>query len=171
MTFGDSVPVVGDAPMFPDRLATLIGDLAEVDSRNIAVGGTLSTDWVPGSNYFENRLRPNIADADVIVISVGGNDITSSLDASALQDIDKAIEILRKKGQKIAEKRAELAQYDKSLSMVQYGKGEPSVPGYYSVRGEVEKAYAAIINGDDIMSTLNQLNDDANAILADATAE
>jgi multiple sugar transport system substrate-binding protein len=71
----------------------------------------------------------------------------------------------------IAEKRSELAQYDKSLGMVQYGKGEPSVPGYYSVRGEVEKAYAAIINGDDIISTLNQLNDDANAILADATAE
>ena len=78
--------------MFPDRLATLIGDLADVDSRNIAVGGTLSTDWVPGSSYFENRLRPNIADADVIVISVGGNDITSSLDANALQNIDKAIE-------------------------------------------------------------------------------
>ncbi len=71
----------------------------------------------------------------------------------------------------IAEKRAKLPQYDKSLSMVQYGKGEPSVPGYYSVRGEVEKAYAAIINGDDIISTLNQLNEDANAILADATAE
>ena len=71
----------------------------------------------------------------------------------------------------IAEKRAELPQYDKSLTMVQYGKGEPSVPGYYSVRGEVEKAYAAIINGDDIISTLNQLNEDANAILADATAE
>ena len=71
----------------------------------------------------------------------------------------------------IAEKRAKLPQYDKSLSMVQYGKGEPSVPGYYSVRGEVEKAYAAIINGDDIISTLNQLNEDANAILADATAD
>ena len=55
--------------------------------------------------------------------------------------------------------------------MVHYGKGEPAVPGYYSVRGEVEKAYAAIINGDDIISTLNQLNEDANAILADATAE
>ena len=70
-----------------------------------------------------------------------------------------------------AEQRAKLPQYDKSLSMVQYGKGEPSVPGYYSVRGEVEKAYAAIINGDDIISTLNHLNEDANAILADATAE
>ena len=61
-----------------------------------------------------------------------------------------------------------MAQYDKSLKMVKYGKGEPSVPGYYSVRGEVEKSYAAIINGDDIMSTLNSLNDEANAILADA---
>ena len=39
---------------------------------------------------------------------------------------------------------------------------------YYSVRGEIEKAYAAIINGDDIISTLNALNDEANAILADA---
>jgi hypothetical protein len=55
--------------------------------------------------------------------------------------------------------------------LIQYGKGEPSVPGYYSVRGEIEKAYAAIINGDDIMSTLNDLNDEANAILADAIEE
>jgi hypothetical protein len=62
-----------------------------------------------------------------------------------------------------------MAQYDKSLGMVKYGKGEPAVPGYYSVRGEVEKAYAAIINGEDIMTTLNQLNDEANAILKDAT--
>ena len=68
----------------------------------------------------------------------------------------------------IQAKRNALQQYDRSLGMIQYGKGEPSVPGYYSVRGEVEKAYAAIINGDDIMSTLNALNDEANAILADA---
>ena len=45
------------------------------------------------------------------------------------------------------------------------------MPGYYSVRGEVEKAYAAIINGDDIISTLNDLNDEANSILADAIAQ
>jgi lysophospholipase L1-like esterase len=92
VTFGDSVPKIGDAPMFPDRLATLIGDLAEVDNRNVAVPGTLSTDWVPGTNNFENKVKPNVAEADVIIISVGGNDITSSLDASALQNIDQAIE-------------------------------------------------------------------------------
>ena len=68
----------------------------------------------------------------------------------------------------IQAKRNELPQYDRSLGLIQYGKGEPSVPAYYSVRGEIEKAYAAIINGDDIMSTLNALNDEANSILADA---
>jgi len=68
----------------------------------------------------------------------------------------------------IQAKRNELPQYDRSLGLIQYGKGEPSVPAYYSVRGEIEKSYAAIINGDDIMSTLNALNDEANAILADA---
>ena len=68
----------------------------------------------------------------------------------------------------IQAKRNELPQYDRSLGLIQYGKGEPSVPAYYSVRGEIQKAYASIINGDDIMSTLNALNDEANAILADA---
>ena len=71
----------------------------------------------------------------------------------------------------IQQKRNDLAQYDRSLSYIKYGKGEPSVPGYYSVRGEIEKAYAAIINGDDIKSTLDSLNDEANAILADAIAQ
>ena len=71
----------------------------------------------------------------------------------------------------IVAKRNSLSQYDRSLGMIQFGKGEPSVPGYYSVRGEVEKAYAAIINGDDIKSTLDSLNEEANAILADAIAQ
>ncbi len=71
----------------------------------------------------------------------------------------------------IKDKRKSLPQYDRSLNFIKFGKGEPSVPGYYSVRGEVEKAYAAIINGDDIVSTLNDLNEEANAILADAIAQ
>jgi len=70
----------------------------------------------------------------------------------------------------IVEKRNSLPQYDRSLGLIKYGKGEPSVPAYYSVRGEIEKAYAGIINGDDVLSTLNDLNDEANAILADAIA-
>ena len=68
----------------------------------------------------------------------------------------------------VIEMRNASPQYDKSLGLVKYGVGEPSVPAYYSVRGEIEKAYAAIIEGDDILSTLNALNDEANSILADA---
>ena len=71
----------------------------------------------------------------------------------------------------ILEKRKSLPQYDKSLGLIQFGKGEPSVPAYYSVRGEIEKAYAGIIGGDDITSTLQELNQEANAILADAIAD
>ena len=70
----------------------------------------------------------------------------------------------------IVEMRNSSPQYNKSLGLIKYGVGEPSVPAYYSVRGEIEKAYAAIIEGDDIMSTLNNLNDEANEILADAIA-
>jgi ABC-type glycerol-3-phosphate transport system substrate-binding protein len=70
----------------------------------------------------------------------------------------------------IVEMRNASTQYNKSLGLIRFGVGEPSVPAYYSVRGEIEKAYAAIIEGDDIMSTLNDLNDEANAILADAIA-
>jgi ABC-type glycerol-3-phosphate transport system substrate-binding protein len=70
----------------------------------------------------------------------------------------------------IVEMRNASPQYNKSLGLIKYGVGEPSVPAYYSVRGEIEKAYAAIIEGDDILTTLNDLNDEANAILADAIA-
>jgi ABC-type glycerol-3-phosphate transport system substrate-binding protein len=70
----------------------------------------------------------------------------------------------------IVEMRNASPQYNKSLGLIKYGVGEPSVPAYYSVRGEIEKAYAGIIEGDDILSTLNDLNDEANAILADAIA-
>ena len=44
------------------------------------------------------------------------------------------------------------------------------LPAYYSVRGVIEKAYAGIIGGDVIVSTLNDLNEETNIILADAIA-
>ena len=116
----------------------------------------------------------NSGDADRMVAAYQWMKYISNTENSAVWSTESGYGFVRTSSADhplIAEKRAELPQYDKSLTMVQYGKGEPSVPGYYSVRGEVEKAYAAIINGDDIISTLNQLNEDANAILADATEE
>ena len=75
VTFGDSVPVVGDAPFFPSRLATLFAPLAAVDNQNLAIGGTTSNNWLPNTNNFQNRLAPALDNADVVMISLGGNDI------------------------------------------------------------------------------------------------
>jgi lysophospholipase L1-like esterase len=92
VTMGDSVPVVGHDELFPARLALLLGDLADIDNTNVAVGGTVSSQWLPGTSNFENRLAPELPDADVVVMSIGGNDIMANLDAGALQDPDAAVE-------------------------------------------------------------------------------
>ena len=92
VTMGDSVPVVGHDELFPSRLATLLGDLADVENTNVAVGGTVSPQWLPGTSNFENLLAPELDDADVVLMSIGGNDIMGSLDAGALQNPQGAIE-------------------------------------------------------------------------------
>jgi lysophospholipase L1-like esterase len=84
--------------MFPARLATLFSGLAEIDNRNVAVGGTTSRNWLPGSSLFENTLAPELPDADLIVITLGGNDIMEFISTRAndigalLADIPGAIE-------------------------------------------------------------------------------
>lgn len=95
VTIGDSVPVIGDAPPFPERVKTLFEGFVEIESRNIAVPGSVSPEWVPGTNYY-GRLEAELDDADVVVISVGGNDILGSLnDPAIFQDIPGAIEDTR----------------------------------------------------------------------------
>jgi len=75
VTIGDSVPVVGDGARFPTRLKTLLDPLVTVDNRNVAVSGSTSPQWLPGTGNFQQVLAPHIPDADVLLISVGGNDI------------------------------------------------------------------------------------------------
>ena len=75
VTIGDSIPKFGPKPWFPARLAEMLSGLVDVDSRNVAVPGSRSIRWQPGGNYFENLLDPELADADVVLISIGGNDI------------------------------------------------------------------------------------------------
>ena len=58
VTFGDSLAVYGEAPVFPDRFATLVGDLVQIDNRNVAIAGSTSEDWLPDGNYFQSRLTP-----------------------------------------------------------------------------------------------------------------
>ena len=93
VTFGDSLAVYGEAPMFPDRFATLIGSVAEIENRNVAIAGTTSNDWLPEGSYFQTRLVPHLADADLIVITVGGNDLMELISdaVSLLADIPGAV--------------------------------------------------------------------------------
>ncbi|MBN1944987.1 MAG: SGNH/GDSL hydrolase family protein [Bradymonadales bacterium] len=86
VTFGDSIPCFGATPTFPEHLATLVGTLAEVDNVNVAVAGTMTVDWMPGSNRFENRLEPELDQADVVVMSLGGNDLQIYFDGVDLSD-------------------------------------------------------------------------------------
>lgn len=94
VTWGDSVPKVGGDPLYPSRLASLLSPLATVDNQNVAMPGSVSTDWMPGTGYFENNLMPQVPDADVILISVGGNDLMASLSdpMALLADVDAAVE-------------------------------------------------------------------------------
>ena len=75
VTFGDSLAVYGERPFFPDRFNTLVSSLGNVTNRNVAVPGSTSSDWLPGSYYFRTRLGPHIESADLIVITIGGNDL------------------------------------------------------------------------------------------------
>jgi lysophospholipase L1-like esterase len=92
LTWGDSVPAYGGAPYFPKRLKNMLSDLVDVDSRNVAEPGSESTDWLPGATYYEQHLVPNIADADLVVMSIGGNDLVAELSGVDLSDIDGAVE-------------------------------------------------------------------------------
>ena len=124
--------------------------------------------------YGGGLIMGNTGDADRMVAAYQWMKYISNTENSAVWSTESGYGFVRASSANhplIQEMRSALPQYDRSLGFIKYGKGEPSVPGYYSVRGEVEKAYAAIINGDDIKSTLNALNKEANAILADSIAQ
>lgn len=74
-TFGDSVPKVGSNLLFPARLQEMLNPLAEVTSRNVAVPGSRSVNWLPGTFNFNQELVPELANTDVLIASLGGNDV------------------------------------------------------------------------------------------------
>ena len=57
--------------------------------------------------------------------------------------------------------------YATAFEMLPYAVTEPSVPGYDFVSAMVEEAMIAIITGEDVQDTLDQLNEDANLNLAE----
>lgn len=78
VSLGDSIGVVNYPPEipYPERLAAHFSELTEVTLHNIHVGGSTSWQWLPGDEkaYFENRLLPVLAEADLVTITINGND-------------------------------------------------------------------------------------------------
>jgi lysophospholipase L1-like esterase len=75
VTIGDSVPVVGGKPYFTQVLTEMLEPFGTINSNNIAVGGTVSEHWVPGTQLYEGSLKPLLPEADLVIISLGGNDL------------------------------------------------------------------------------------------------
>ena len=92
VTIGDSVPKLGPDPLFPAQLSSRLQAFgATVDDQNVAVPGSTSGEWLPGGGYFEGRLGPLLAEADVVMISLGGNDFFALVDeATASSNPDVA---------------------------------------------------------------------------------
>ena len=80
VAFGDSVPAYGPEPWFPERFGAHLSGFAEVTVTNVAIPGSESREWLPGTRAWVNRLAPTLDDADVIVFSLGGNDLYSVID-------------------------------------------------------------------------------------------
>lgn len=59
--------------------------------------------------------------------------------------------------------------YRTAFDLLQYSKAEPPVPGYDFVRDIAEVAMAAIMDGEDVQATLDELTEEANQILAEQT--
>lgn len=75
VTFGDSIPAYGPQPWFPQRLGTKLKEVVDdVNVENIAVPGTTTVEWLPGTLNYQNLLS-KFEGADVIVFSLGGNDL------------------------------------------------------------------------------------------------
>lgn len=98
VAFGDSLPTQGVEPYFPTLLDRHIEDLGpNVELKNVAVGGSTSDEWLPSKEHYTDKLKPHLSDADVVVFSIGGNDLYSirkQLDTPlSLADAQQAIQM------------------------------------------------------------------------------
>lgn len=77
VTYGDSIGVEGAPYPYPERVADHFAAFAEVTLENLAIGGSRTTEWLPASSagYFETRVVPTAPNADIITITIGGNDL------------------------------------------------------------------------------------------------
>lgn len=71
---GDSIARYGGPTFFYDNLQAWLDGFGDIEIKNHAVAGSVSTQWMPGTSYF-GYIEPELPDADVVFITIGGNDI------------------------------------------------------------------------------------------------
>jgi lysophospholipase L1-like esterase len=86
---GDRVVFIGDSlaveapPNYPDLLpGALRGRARGVETVNLAEPGTTAEDWGAGGPLFRRRLAPELDEADLVVVTLGGNDLQEALGGS-----------------------------------------------------------------------------------------
>ncbi len=94
LTFGDSIPAYGPQPWFPELLANHLSALADAHSVNLAVPGSTTAQWLPNTRYFNERVLPNLEHTQLIVFSLGGNDLMAFAEAIELLSPEEAIAML-----------------------------------------------------------------------------
>ena len=72
---GDSICVIGPQPLFPERLRTLFAGLTDLNIINVCKTGSTSPQWKPGTSFFRQSIVPHVGDADLLIVSLGGNDV------------------------------------------------------------------------------------------------
>lgn len=101
VALGDSSPKYGSAEgkPYPVRLAALLHEhlTGGVTLTNRADPGTVTADWMPGAYDFENA-RAYVAAADLITLTLGGNDMQNAVSGGSIANapavINQAIENL-----------------------------------------------------------------------------
>lgn len=137
LTEGDDVVLIGDSlatvspPTYGDLLpdASAAEGVAGVTTTNLAEPGTATADWLPGAPLFESRLRPALADAEVVLVSVGGNDLQEALGggdgigatAGALDQADAAYEAVDRSGRNLARTFAAIRDANPDAQIVYVG--------------------------------------------------
>ena len=65
----------------------------------------------------------------------------------------------------------ELPAFRTAFEMLEFGISEPNVPGYDFVRALIDSEMSAIMDGADVVSTLDFANREANLILDDQLSQ
>lgn len=77
IVMGDSIPVLGTTSgnFFHDNVASDLEPFGDILVFNHAYSGAVTSGWLPTTSNFKNKIKPALADTDVVFISLGGNDI------------------------------------------------------------------------------------------------